>query len=345
MPDRTLFELLGLTPTATVAEVEAAWTRIVRAHDGDLAAIDDHVKAAYELLREPFNCKYYAELLDACDGDEILDFPEGREVFTAFCTRCGIRWFERPGYPNSFRVRRAGQAVPSWVRYDARAMPDLHMSRRERLGRFVRNFALGEVFRGRSRMECAWIGAGYLIVLLLTWGAVRSVTGSYAAWQRGRVAAAEQRSREAFHVEHAAVQAQLRELEALAGSLSREFQELTQVPLLDAGGPNVKRPRELDLTLIRHASVRDAWATTINEQLRPAELDARKQALAALSTRSTTSAPAADDAKRVAEIAVWARQRLEQLRSHRSNIDHIRVMMQADRLEHGPTATEGSHSP
>ncbi len=346
MSAATLFTLLGLDAAATTEQVEAAWTRIVAAHDGDLAAIDDEVRAAYELLREPANLTYYAELLDACDSDVSIEIPrEGRTTFEAFCSRCGIRCFERPGYPDSYKVRRTGQSVPSWVNYDAQRMDGLRMSTRERRGRLLRKFALGEVFQGRSRIERLWIGAGYVLVFALAIGVFRSVTGGYSAWQHGRAAAAAQRSRDDFSNQFDTAQARLKELETVAASLAREFQELTQIPLAEAGTKDAKRPRELDLVLIRHASVREAWTATINGQVTPAELDSHTQTLADIAPRVQSGAAGPGDAQRLSELSAWAEKRLDQLRGYRSNIDHIRVMMQADRFEHGPTATQGSHSP
>ncbi len=345
MSAATLFTLLGLDEKATIEEVEAMWTRILIEHDGDQNAVDPDVQNALAVLRDPKNLAFYSLLLDCCRTRVLVDFPHGREEFESFCTLCGIRWFERPGFPNLFAVRLPGQAVPSWVSYDPQTMSDLRMSARERCGRFLRMFALGEVFQGRSRIERLWIGAGYVLVFALAIALLRSTTGSYSAWQQGRAAAAAQRSRDDFNNQFDTAQARLKELESVAASLAREFQELVQIPLAEAGNKDAKRPRELDLALIRHASVRDAWAATINGQLQRAELDSHAQTLADIAPRVQSGTPGPGDAQRLSELRAWAEERLDQLRGHRSNIDHIRVMMQADRFEHGSIATEGSHSP
>lgn len=345
MSAATLFTLLGLDEKATIEEVEAVWTRILIEHDGDQNAVDPDVKNAHAVLRDPKNLAFYSLLLDCCRTRVLVDFPHGRDEFESFCTLCGIRWFERPRFPNVFAVRLPGQAVPSWVSYDTQTMSDLRMSARERWGRFLRMYALGEVFRGRSRVERLWIGAGYLTVIALAVVLFRSIGGSYSAWQQGRAAAAAQRSRDDFSNQFDTVQARLEELETLAASLAREFQEVAQVPLSQAGTKDAKRPRELDLVLIRHASVREAWTATINGQVTPAELDSHTQTLADIAPRVQSGAVGPGDAQRLSELSAWAEKRLDQLRGYRSNIDHIRVMMQADRFEHGPTATEGSHSP
>lgn len=345
MSAATLFTLLGLDEKATIEEVEAVWTRILIEHDGDQNAVDPDIKQAHAVLRDPKNLAFYSLLLDCCRTRILVDFPRGREEFESFCTLCGIRWFERPGFPNLFAVRLPGQAVPSWVSYDTQTMSDLRMSARERWGRFLRMFALGEVFQRRSQVERLWIGAGYVLVFALAFGMFRSVTGSYSAWRQSRAVADAQRSRDAFSTQFETARARLKELETLAASLAREFQELAQIPLSQAGTKDAKRPRELDLVLIRHASVREAWTATINGQVTPAELDSHTQTLADIAPRVQSGAAGPGDAQRLSELSAWAEKRLDQLRGYRSNIDHIRVMMQADRFEHGPTATEGSHSP
>jgi len=345
MSAQTLFALLGLESAATTDEVEAAWSRIVERHDGKLLAIDSEIRHAYETLREPENLKLYADILDACNRDTFLEFPpDTHAVFEAFCRRCGISWFECTRYPNSFRVRYAGQAVPSDTVYDPTRTPHLRMSRRERVGRFFRRFALGEVFQGRSRGERIWIGAGYIIVLLIVAGIARSISGSYSAWRQARAATVAQRSNEEFRNQFDTARARIHDVETLATTVAREFQEVTQISLADAGAPNTKHPRELDLALIRHASVKEAWVRTINERVSQAELETRRQSLQEIAAHLKTGV-GQGDAQRMGEIIAWAAQRLDQLNSHRSNIDHIRVMMQADRFEYDSPTTQGSDHP
>lgn len=345
MSAQTLFALLELDSAATIDEVEAAMSRIVDRHDGKLLAIDSEIRHAYEILREPGNLTYYAELLRACDEDIAVEIPpEGQASFEAFCRRCGISWFERPRYPNSFLVRHASQAVPAGVVYDEAKAPHLRMSRRERTGRLFRKFALGEVFQGRSRGARLWIGAGYVIVLLIVVGIARSISGSYSAWQQTRAAAAAQRSMEEFSNQFDSARARINDVETLATTVAQEFQAVAQIPLANAGAPNAKHPRELDLALIRHASVKEAWVHTINERVTPVELESRKQSLQELAAHLKTGA-GEGDAQRLGEIIAWAAKRLDQLNGHRSNIDHIRVMMQADRFEYDSPTTQGSDNP
>lgn len=342
---QTFFGRLGLADNASPEEVEPAWRRLCDAADGP---IEGEVREAYELLREPPNALYYKELLTACDRDIILHFSaDGVQDFLAFCAIVGLQPFQRPDYPTDFKVRRDGQALPSWVRHDPVAHRRLLPSSRERWGRLARRFLLFEIFKGRKFVERVYLLLGYLLIVACVVLAVRWTRGRYDAWSSQRAVAEETRALDTVRVAHRAASGHLAETAQLVGVVEREFQDVTQVSLADVRRGRVQRPCELDLAIIRNpdGSVAAAWAELVNGVVPSDELNAAQRSLADIQQRLERGVPGAADQQQLREVDAWAEQQIERLRSQRARIEYIRGTLKADRFEYGNPQSQRSDTP
>ncbi|TWT44462.1 hypothetical protein RAS1_08770 [Phycisphaerae bacterium RAS1] len=343
----TLFEVAGLAPIATVEQVEARWLDVVEAADGELAAISAEVRSAFSVLRVPQNVELYRDLLKSAREETNIPIRDGEaDTFVRFCALCLITPFQHPQQRELFAVCLPGQTVPPWVRYDPRTMSHLRMRWGQRLEQWIQRYLLGGVFRNRSTGQRLALGLAYVAVLGVAAAGGRSLVLALAplagsvgpqptsrnAVDGGGFAKPEPTAQE-LATTCESVRAALRRVEEQVTIVAREFEQVATVTLADAASKKSSRSDAVELAIAHHASVKEAWSAILADRIDGSELEERCGALEAIEKRLTDTELRKTDSAAVAELETWTKAALERTRRQRSNIDHIRVMLEADRFE------------
>lgn len=340
----TLFEIAEVALNATPDDVEARWQEVVKAADGNLAAIDPAVRNAFSVLRVPANLELYRDLLRSCAEETNIPIRAGEaDTFVRFCAMCLITPFQHPQQRELFAVCLPGQAVPRWVRYDPRTMSHLRMRWGQRLEQLLQRYLLGGVFQNRSagaRFGIALVYVGVLGTITVGgWNLLRaaalsslssnptSQSASVAHQDRQRLTDAEL----AAKCEH--TQADLKRVDEQDARVYREFEAVAGMSMTEAVTRRGRRSKELDLAVARHQSVKEAWSSILAERVDGLELQRRVAALEEIGKRIAASQAREADADTAIEAETWVKSMLERTQRQLSNIDHIRVMLEADRFE------------
>jgi len=344
-PPQSFFSRLGLPETAAPEEIEKAWDRLYAAGNG---CVDGDLRQAYEYLREPSNLEYYRDLLKACDEDVELNLSaNGLDAFLGFCRIVGVRPFQRPWEPTTFKVRRDGQAVPSWVRHDPAVHRRLTPSPYERWIKFARRFLLFEVFKGRTFVERVYLFLGYALLAACIVLGVRWTRHAYDTWQVERAAAAEGRALDDVQAAHRAATNHVVEMQQLIALVEREFTDATQLSLADVRQGLVNPPRAVDLAMIvdKQGRIENAWRELKNGALPNEEWSRFQKVLADVGQRVESRTPQAGDQQAMVSADIWLQEQNQRLRSQRARIAEIRDAMQRARSEFGIGDSSRSDTP
>lgn len=334
---KTLFEILGVHPEATDEEVERAFAAF---HFGLDPVVPDDVREAYRFLQSAERRDWYRELLRACQKEELLLIPP--EQYTGFKTVCDltqISLFPHPKAANSYAVRLPGQAQPRWTE-DRRPVgetgprvPPL----RERLW----NVFEAVVLLGRFRR--APLGEKFGLILL--YGAVIAAAAYGLRWAGRELAIVRaQDLASAVKSNHAEAVEKMTKLEALAKTLDSEFTAATGATF-DALSGKATRPRpEVDETILRHQTVREAWAAIESGRVKPSDIEGRRQTLTAIGGRIQSQTFVPDDRNRLEELLTWIDRSSSKLDGQSRLIKHIKTMVETDQFEKNGRSTERSGS-
>ncbi|TWT44359.1 hypothetical protein RAS1_07730 [Phycisphaerae bacterium RAS1] len=340
----TLFEIAEVALNATSDDVEARWQEVVQAADGNLAAIDPAVRNAFSVLRVPANLELYRDLLRSCAEETNIPIRDGEaDTFVRFCAMCLITPFQHPQQRELFAVCLAGQAVPRWVRYDPRTMSHLRMRWGQRLEQWIQRYLFGGVFQNRSAGARSMIALAYLVVLgvitvggwnLLRAAALNSLHSDPTTQPAPDARQGKQRLTDAelaARCEH--TRTDLQRVEEQEARVYREFEAVAGVSIAEALARRGRRSKELDLAVVRHQSVKEAWTAILAERVDALEIQRRIAALEEIEKRIAAKEVRDADADSAIEAEAWAKSMLERTQRQLSNIDHIRVMLEADRFE------------
>jgi hypothetical protein len=334
---KTLFEVLGVHPEATDEEVERAFAGF---HFGLDTAIPDDVREAYRFLQSAERRDWYRELLRACQKEELLLIPP--DQYTGFKTVCDltqISLFPHPKAANSYAVRLPGQAQPRWTE-DRRPVGEagprvLPLSER------LWNVFESVVLLGRFRR--APLGEKFGLVLL--YGAVITA-GSYGLRWAGRELAIVRAENLAATVKsrHAEAIDKLAKLEARANTVDSEFIAVTGASFDPSTGKSTKPRPEVDESILRHETVREAWAAIESGRVKPSELQSTKESLSAIGGRIQSQTFVPDDRDRLDELIGWIDRRASKQAGQSRYIKHIKTMVETDQFEKNGQSAERSGS-
>ena len=259
----TLFQWLGVPPDASDADVEAAWTGVLEHHNFDRGAVPQQVRDAYRFLAIADNRTLYRDMLAAADsGDAQVVGPDQLHALTVACRLTGLRLLPDPTRPDMYFLLRPDQKDPWW-----NDLPDDKPRPRQPtlldyVREYARRFLMLQLFRGTTPLQKVALLAVYVAVLA---GATAAGKGLYALAATGAARALESPEERQARVKAeqqeamAAAAAGLGHLTHAVGRVEAEFRRITGIEWARAREAGVARARELDLALIRHQSVRDAW--------------------------------------------------------------------------------------
>ncbi|GMU83768.1 MAG: hypothetical protein AMXMBFR47_36380 [Planctomycetota bacterium] len=310
---QTAFEILGVAEDATTEQIRQRYAEVVAAHGFDENAVPRRIRDAFAQLGTPGDRSGYVETLAACREDRtLLIAPEDVREFRRVCTLWQIFFFEdRYRTDGLYYVWQPTQPEPEAVRVQRAA---------EQAARPGQDpFAL----RRRLRKLAA---PALLVtaVLLAGWG--------WSSWSEYTAQRRQVELRQQLGDAVALAEQQLATVEKDRSAVYAGFERLTGFPLT-AATRDTPRPRALDLSLIRHESVRQAWDALLEE--RAATRDpAQDQAVLQTARQRLTEPPlSASDLAPIERINRDLAARGKQLALQQANLTHIREMLEADRLE------------
>lgn len=321
---QTAFEVLGVAEDATIEQVRQRYADIVAAHGLDENAVPRRIRDAFAQLGTPGDRSGYVETLAACrDERPLVITAEDDHRFQEVCTQWQIFFFrDRYRTDGLYHVWQPTQPEPEAVRVQRAA---------EQAARPGQDpFAL----RRRLRKLAA---PALLVtaVLLAGWG--------WGRWSEYKAQRRHVELRKQLGDAVALADQQLAAIEKGRSEVYAGFEQLAGFPL-NAATRESPRPRALDLALIRHESVRQAWDALLEE--RAATRDpAQDQAVLQTARQRLTEPPlSASDLAPIERINRDLAARGKQLALQQANLTHIREMLEADRLEQLLKDT-GSDSP
>lgn len=320
-----LFQVLGISPDATDAEVQAVYEAHVAAADMDEKAVPEAIRAAFSLLHAHENRGLYADLVRHClDESQFPVNPGAAEsAFRQMCAVAGISIYEHPEMPNVYEVRLPGQDMPAWAKPKVDS-PELPVRR-------------------RTAGQTALLGMACIAVVVVLVVAFRSGIGGITESPEERAAAQRRALAADLRSAHASATKELKAFDAAVDALKAEFQSVTSVTLDDAANASFQRPREIDLLLIKHESARDAWAEIVNARPSGAERTGVGETLTAVDGRIGNGSFGVDDQEAIRSARAWVEKKLKVVQSQSGNVDHIRVMLATDRFE--KASDSGKRSP
>lgn len=335
---QTLFERLGVSPDADDEAIHRANMEWL-AGSGSPDAIPRDVDFALRFLADAGNRRNYRELLDACEQGYAIEFaPDKFESLAKFCKLTEIRPIRDPHRENTFHFRRPDQPLPVW--YQPRIeRPAIVRDESSALRRFLTL----QVFRHATPRQ----QAGYAVLYLLI---VVGLAGGAEWVSRGRddsrfaklvvgpsPAAVEQARREALaqsiRAKLVTAQSELKSLETSLAKLGSSFKSVVGLDWDGADATGVEKPRTLDLALIRHDSVRDAWTSLLNSRIPTDEIASHRRAADAVDRLVTAGTFRVEDERTLQQIIDWGQGRGQQLQPQSRNIEHLRVMLAAESFE------------
>ncbi|RIK66086.1 MAG: hypothetical protein DCC65_10705 [Planctomycetota bacterium] len=334
---RTLYEVLGVGPNADDAEVESAYAGFAF---GPNPNVPTDVTEAYRFLQDATRRAWYNELIEACERDELLHIePAKLGSFKAHCDLAQITIFPKPGAPNCYAVRLLGQAPPVWT-HNARPVGQPGPPIPTRADRFWEAFEAVFLFGALRRASIGGkLGLAVLYSFVIAAGALgirwagRELTAMRAAALVRDVQAG-----------HAAASEKLAQLVRRTSDMDAEFRSVTGADFDPATGKSTRPRPEVDEAIVRHETVRDAWAALENGRVRPAEIQAAHSTLAAIHDRIQSRTIVPDDRKRLEDLIKWIEQGAAKLPRQSDFIKHIKTMVETDRFERKSPSSEGSGS-
>lgn len=321
---QTAFEVLGVAEDATIEQVRQRYADIVAAHGLDENAVPRRIRDAFAQLGTPGDRSGYVETLAACrDERPLVITAEDDHRFQEVCTQWQIFFFrDRYRTDGLYHVWQPTQPEPEAVRVQRAA---------EQAARPGQDpFAL----RRRLRKLAA---PALLVtaVLLAGWG--------WSTWSEYTAQRRQLELRQQLGDAVALAEQQLATVEKDRSAVYAGFERLVGFSL-EKAARDTPRSRALDLALIRHDTVRQAWDALLEERAVLHEPAAVQALLQVARQRLLEPTLAASDLEPVGRINHELAARKTQLALRQANLTHIREMLEADRLEQLLQDT-GSDSP
>lgn len=334
---KTLFDVLGVRPDATDADVEAAYARF---HFGLDPIVPVDVTEAYRFLQKAENRQWYWEVLSACREEEMLDIPSDKfATFELFCRRAEISIFPDPKIPNTYAVRLPGQTPPRWTEDSAPVgHPGPPVPRiRKRLWDVLEAVLLLGAFRRARLGQKVGLVLLYIVVIAAAAVGARWAAGEFTAYRAASLAAT-------VKARHAEAIEKLAKLEARAKTVASEFTAVTGA-MVDPVSGKMTRPRpEVDEAILRHDTVREAWAAIENGRVRPTEIESTGKTLAIIGGRIQTQTFVPDDRVRLDDLIGWIDRSSTRLANQSRFVKHIKLMLETDLYERSGQPAERSGS-
>ena len=347
----TLFERLGVGLEASEDDVEAAWLDLLTRSNFDHDSIPQDVKEAYRFLKVGENRVLYRVLLLACESEDPLAMSADRvPALRRACQLTGIRVFDDPERDDVFHLRRPDQREPRLPTPPPKGLqPEDPPTAAMRFGKFLTTILLLRALRNGTTLQRLVVVAIYFAVVV---GFGKGVTGLYA-WRSAQLApemesedarAARMKAEreQSLRTEHAAALVGFDALRTAGARVASEFQKTTGIEWTHAHDRDVTRTRELDLVLLRNPSVREAWDAVLASLAPLAEEVANRGALDGIKQHFDTGSFTDADAERLRLIAAWVASHTKTLLSQSSNLEHLRVMLAAERFEQRSESLERS---
>lgn len=337
----TIFRRLGVRDDADEAAIEDAWDTFVGRSGFDYGLIPQEIKDAYRFLKVSENRVLYRELLSACASEDPLAVPADKvHALRLVCQLTGLRVIDDPEREHVYHLRRNDQPNPWWTNLPPRTPPPPRPTSSDYVREYLRRVMLLQVFRNATMPHCIVFAVAYVVVLGGIGLGVRALYG----WGSERVHhLMESREEHAAHLkvereqpiraDHASAVSGLDELGSLGAHVASEFQQITGVEWSLARDRTTARTRELDLALIQNPSVREAWDALLASLESCTESAARRAAVDEIKIRIDNGSFADSDAKRLRQITDWSLSHAKSLHTQSTNLEHLRVMLAAERFE------------
>ncbi len=316
----TLFRILEVEPDATDDDVRDAWAvHLQRA--GDYDSIPQDVRDAYRMLQDANRRSAYRELLEACRKGIPVPVPDGDfAAFRVLCNNAQVGIFPDPKIRDTYHIRLPGQPPPlSSPEARDPAQPTTFWRQLKRVFIFVVSF---KAYRGTTLGQKLGYTVLYLIVIC---------AGAYGArWSADWVEESKERRLERdIRSLHSAAVKELPALHGDAAEFTREFESVIGVQLDKAGDPATAKPRRIDLALIEHESVREAWAAIVNARISPERLREHQAVVDRIGSNVQRGSFLVGDRASLLELTRHLDRDRKALTIQSGDLDHIRVMLDA----------------
>ncbi|QDV90770.1 hypothetical protein RAS2_18530 [Phycisphaerae bacterium RAS2] len=336
---QTLFERLGVEPDADDEAVHAAFAAWLVRCKGDSEAIPRDVARAYEFLAVPTNRQHYRDLLEACESGQPLEFaPDQNGSLARLCDLTEIIAYPDLHRKNTFHFRRPDQDPPNWLQ--APIEPKVVV---RDASSFLWRFLTFRLFRGASPRRKLGLALVYAVVMValagsLEWAFKGRDNSRFAAIAVGPSPLAIEQARhraleQSILAKHREASTIFKLMDDRTAKLRSDFKQLVGLEWEQADASGVQKPRALDLAIIRHDSVREAWTNLLASRIPQDELESRRKVVDAIGRNAGSGTFRAEDEEALKQVIDWGQGRGTQLQSQARNIEHLRVMLAAETFE------------
>lgn len=313
------FERVSLPQHATDDDVRDAYSFLVARHGGDPTAIPAELAEAFNLLLNHRSA--YADLLQCCEVVRPIavspsDFPK----LKALADSQGIHCAPDADVANVCHVWRADQPEPAVVTRQ-RARQEAATARSRSILPHVRYWF--------SRLLLAVAMCGLGVAAYYGWRYFQATASERAARAEQ---AARSKLRLELHGQLVDASAERTALYAAGAALAEAFQSATSQPIEQINGAS-SRPRELNLAIIRHDSLRQAWDEVARARLTADERDQFDGEFTRLRSSIDSESVSEADAALLRDLRARLGRRLKQVHWAQESARHIRETLDADRFE------------
>lgn len=313
---KTLFEVFGVSRRATDERVQRRWRAHVAKALGE-DRVSDTVRNAYRVLANSTARRQYRALLEACERKTpILIDPQKAKGIRNFCAVVGISVTRDPEHADWLHFRLPHQDPIEW--------PSVSRSWLARLLACLKDVLTLRVLAGKP--------AGAQLLLVLAYIAVLVSAGVATRWLEEVVHEHRLRSLEAeVRVLHARASDAYRGLVSAQMQFAEDFRSIAGVNLDDQAPSH--RPHDLDLTLIRHESVRVAWHRIHELEPSPTSFTDPKDLLDSVESRIRVSTFLEADRDLLQELIARISADRMAIDQQRQWLTHIKAMITGDKFE------------
>lgn len=311
---QTAFEILRVPEQADDEAIRNRYADVKAEHGGNENKVPARIRDAFAQLETEGGRKSYKEVLNACRERRPLRIKAAEEsTFLNTCTYWEIEFWRDRGRTDVYvyHVWQPSDGEPPVVtrqRHREKAAPP----------------GTDPFRQGRLLRKLAKTVAGVALLAAAIWGGLAWT--AHVKAQRQAALAGQMRAG------ISAAEKSLAAVEAHRSAVFDEFQTLTGAPLPDTTTQS-PRPRELDLALIRHESVRKAWDELLTEQNPSRDVAEFRRRIEAATGRVRAGGLNPVDIETVSALDHQLTERVRQVETQRENLRHIREMLEADRLE------------
>lgn len=316
---QTAFEVLGVPPQATTEDVRQAFAAERAAHGANQNDIPERIRDAFALLGNPNAASSYREVLRACAKQRRIEIqPAHQPAFFAMCSQWQIHKWEDREFPGAFLVWTAEQPEPELV-----------TRQREAAQRPAGSAgSIEQLIRERQRSRAF---KRILLLLVLAGVAYALYTGIPIYLQQRRVAAVR------ADAEHAGQK--LAQAQQDLGLLQRRFREVTGLTL-DTVDAATARTQELDLALIQHETVRQAWDEILAERTSIESLQLLRAESERLAAAAQAGGVTPTDVSTAERLLSDVDRHARRISAKLADVQHIQQMLEGDRVERALKSSE-----